>query len=148
MDIAAESDVERWSRHTRWGDRCLSPSAAAQIDHSARRCLMDMELTQALWALEEGYCLWVGAGLTRQVAAGYAAVPLWDQITLELESTAGIQSGENKDFPSRLDRCLTVLGENEFRKFLRERYYTHLCVALLSQTIRSLGGEDYVPDNA
>jgi hypothetical protein len=108
---------------------------------------MDPSLSQALWALEAGYCLWVGAGLTRQIAAGHAAVPLWDQITIELESAAGIQSGAGKDFPNRLDRCLKRLGENAFRSFLRERYYTNLCEAVLSQAKLSLDGEDYVPEN-
>ncbi|MCE3225153.1 MAG: hypothetical protein K0S58_3333 [Nitrospira sp.] len=108
---------------------------------------MEEGLTQALWALEGGYCLWVGAGLTRQVAAGHAAVPLWDQITLALESAAGIQSGDGRDFPTRLDRCLTLLGEKAFRDFLRERYYTRLCQAVLSQANLFLDTKDGVPDN-
>lgn len=107
---------------------------------------MEMELGEAVWGLEGGYCLWVGAGLTRQVASGQAAVPLWDELTRELESEAGVRSSKRKDFPNRLDACASVLGEARFRRFLRERYYTNLCGALLSQALRSLEAEDFVPD--
>ncbi len=109
---------------------------------------MEMALAKALWALEGGYCLWAGAGLTRQVAADDTAVPLWDQLTLELESAVGVQSGDNRDFPNRLDKCMTLLGESVFRSFLRERYYTQLCGALLSQAVTLLDAEDFLPDRA
>src|SRR5215216_3120567 len=105
-----------------------------------------MQLDEAVWALEAGYCLWVGAGLTRQVAAGHTAVPLWDQLTLELESAAGIESDQSSDFPDRLDKCMTLLGESAFGHFLRERYYTSLCEALLLQAASLLDSEDFVPD--
>jgi hypothetical protein len=109
---------------------------------------MEMALRDALWALETGYCLWVGAGLTRQVAAGHTAVPLWDQLTRELESAAGVRSGDKGDFPNRLDRCVKLLGESVFRSFLRERYYTQLCEGLLSQAITLLDAEDFLLDSA
>lgn len=108
---------------------------------------MKTDVGQALWELETGYCLWVGAGLTRQIAAGHAAVPLWDEVTLELESAAGIQSSDEKDFPRRLDKCLALIGANTFRAFLRERYYTRLCEALLLQANLLAGAEDYIPTN-
>jgi len=41
-----------------------------------------MDLVDAVWALESGYCLWVGAGLTRQIAGGKTKVPLLEQLTL------------------------------------------------------------------
>jgi hypothetical protein len=82
------------------------------------------------------------------VAAGQAAVPLWDQLTLELESAAGIKGEDNSDFPNRLDHCVTALGESVFRSFLRERYYTKLCCALLSQAVASIDAEDFMPDSA
>ena len=37
---------------------------------------MEMDIGQAIGRLESGYGLWVGAGLTRQIAAGHMAVPL------------------------------------------------------------------------
>jgi len=111
-----------------------------------------MELAKAVWNLEEGYCLWIGAGLTRQVAAGRAAVPLWDELTLELESAAkesaaGIEIDESSDFPNRLDKCMTVLGESAFCQFIRERYYTSLCEALLLQADTLNDSKDLLPDS-
>jgi len=106
---------------------------------------METNVGEALWRLESGYCLWVGAGLTRQIAAGHAEVPLWDQVTLELESAAGIESSDDKDYPRRLDQCFARLGENTFRAILRERYYTRLCEALLLQANLVVGAEDYIP---
>src|SRR5262249_50600632 len=108
---------------------------------------METDVRQALWRLESGYCLWVGAGLTRQVAAGHAAVPLWDEVTRELETAAGIHGGEGGDFPTRLDGCLTRLGDKMFRAFLRERYYTRLCEALLAQADLALSADDYIPEH-
>ena len=107
---------------------------------------MEMKPAEALWALEGGYCLWVGAGLTHQVAAGQAAVPLWDQITTELEAEAGIRGDGQADYPRRLDRCMASLGEARFRSYLREQYYTQLCEALLVQALASIDAEDFVPD--
>jgi SIR2-like domain len=106
-----------------------------------------MDLTEAVWALEGGYCLWVGAGISRQVAAGHADVPLWDQVPQEMESAARIQPIEGEDFPTRLDRCLRALGEDAFRRLLRERYYTQLSEGLLSQALDSVEVEDFVPEH-
>lgn len=108
---------------------------------------METDVRDVLWRLETGYCLWVGAGLTRQVASGHAEVPLWDQVTIELESAAGIQSDNAKDFPGRLDKCFERLGRDAFRAFLRGRYYTHLCEALLSQANLIVAAEDFIPPN-
>jgi hypothetical protein len=37
------------------------------------------------------------------------------------------------------------LGENEFRSFLRQRYYTRLCEAILVEADLALEGGDYIP---
>jgi hypothetical protein len=107
-----------------------------------------MELRDAVWALEAGYCLWVGAGVTRQLAAGDpAAVPLWGDLTRKLESAAGLPRDAEGDFPRRLDACLSVLGEREFRSILRRRYYTQLCATVMSQTARLLETDRYFPEH-
>ena len=109
---------------------------------------MSVSLTEAIWALETGYCLWVGAGLTRQVAANSHSVPLWGEITAELESKAGLPPGsDSEDFPHRLDKCFAALGEPVFRGLLRERYYTQLSVDLLSQASKSTDSKDPFPEN-
>jgi len=107
-----------------------------------------MELQEAVCMLERGYCLWVGGGLTRKAAASHADVPMWPQVTQEMESAAGLQASCKEDFPTRLERCFNALGESEFESFLRERYYTELSEALLSQAGDCVEDEDFVPDNA
>jgi len=109
---------------------------------------VETSLDDAVWAINEGYCLWVGAGVTRQIAGAKTAVPLWGPLTKELESAAGVLSPEQDDFPSRLDRCKALLGETAFRRFLRVRYYTELCCAVLSQAAAVVDGEEFVPENA
>jgi hypothetical protein len=106
---------------------------------------METDLGDAIWRMETGYCLWVGAGLTRQVAGGKAAVPLWDDVTKELESAAGIKPSKKRDFPKRLDACFAQLGDKPFRTYLRERYYTRLCEAILSQANQLVDTDDYIP---
>lgn len=106
-----------------------------------------IQLADAFWALEGGYCLWIGAGLTRQIAAGRADVPLWDQLTKQMEKAAGIEPGDSQDFPNRLDACWLAMGEGPFRVFLRKSYYTELCVALLSQAAEYVEKDDCIPDH-
>src|SRR4051812_45810228 len=83
-----------------------------------------MNVKEALWRLEGGYCLWDGAGVTRQVVAGHTDVPLWAQLTQEMEAAAGVDSRADEDFPTRLDRCDAGLGHEEFRSLLRDRSST------------------------
>jgi hypothetical protein len=107
---------------------------------------MEMPLSDAAWALESGYCLWVGAGVTRQIAGDQAVVPLWSQLTSDLESAAGLPSGGAQDFPQRLDKCMTALGDKAFRRFLRERYYTLLSADVLTQASAAMDRGELVPD--
>jgi hypothetical protein len=106
---------------------------------------VDVDLDGALWALEEGYCLWVGAGVSRHVAAKRAAVPLWEELTRELETEAGLGPGERRDLPSRLDCCRSAIGDKRFRHHLRRRYLTELAAAILLQANDHVGREEYVP---
>ena len=105
------------------------------------------QLRDAVSQLEEGYCLWVGAGVTRQVAAGHADVPLWGEVTAELEEAAHVETVAEDDFPTRLDRCLTALGEEAFRSWLRERYYAQLAEGILSQALERVASDDFVPEH-
>jgi hypothetical protein len=73
-------------------------------------------------------------------------VPLWDQLTTELEAAARIATNVHDDFPTRLDRCLDTLGEDRFRGWLRERYYTQLADAILSQASECVLSDDFVPE--
>ncbi len=109
---------------------------------------MDTSLDYAIWMINEGYCLWVGAGVTRQLAGAKTSVPLWGRLTEELETASGVFIPEEGDFPSRLGKCKALLGETAFHGFLRARYYTELCCAVLSQAAAVIDGEEFVPENA
>lgn len=102
----------------------------------------DAALSDAFSGLERGYCLWVGAGLTRQVAGSKRGPPLWRELTVELEHEAGLNGHELADFPTRLERCVTILGAPAFRAFLRRRYWTDLCVTLLAEADELLDADD------
>ncbi len=57
-----------------------------------------MEFNEATIIMEGGFCLWVGAGLSRQISGGYAGVPLWGQITKDLEINASVSVGVRSFF--------------------------------------------------
>ena len=104
------------------------------------------QLGEVVPFLEAGYCLWVGAGVSRQVASGHAEVKLWEQLTTEMEKEAGVAAPEGDvDLPGRLDRCLAEKGEDWFRGYLREEYYTRLAEGLLSQALECVERDDFVP---
>lgn len=50
-------------------------------------------LERALTALESGFCLWIGAGVTKQILADKKLAPLWPELTRELEEEAGLIPG-------------------------------------------------------
>jgi hypothetical protein len=104
-----------------------------------------MELAEAISVLETGYCLWVGAGLTRKIAAGHADVPLWPQITTELEVIAELAATGTGDLPHRLQECCNVIGDDRFQSYLRLRYYTQLCIGVLSQAAECIEADEREP---
>lgn len=104
-----------------------------------------MDLYEATAVLEEGFCLWVGAGLTLQIASGHASVPLWPELTQEMERSFELAERADPDYPERLDACLSRAGEVEFRRFLRQRYYTGLSAGLLASAAEHVDRADFIP---
>lgn len=105
-----------------------------------------MEFNEAVLVMEEGFCLWVGAGLSKQISGGYADVPLWEQITSDMEKDAGlVDIIENIDYPNRLQKCYDAVGHKDFHKILRKKYYTELCKAILIQADDRVNLEDFIP---
>jgi hypothetical protein len=104
-----------------------------------------MDLDEATTVMEEGFCVWVGAGLTLQIASGHANVPLWPKLTQEMERTFGLAERSDPDYPERLDACSRRAGDEQFRRFLRERYYTGLSAGLLTSAAEHLDRVDFVP---
>lgn len=110
-----------------------------------------MEFTEATVVLEEGYCLWVGAGLTRQITGGRTKAPLWPEITQALESQAGLPLRNDNKYPERLQICFDRVGEAAFQKILRDTYYTQLCLALMTYAAELSNSEEptgFIPNEA
>jgi len=99
-------------------------------------------ISQAVTSLESGFCLWIGAGVTKQILADKKLAPLWSDLTRELEEYAGLIPGSEKDgrYPERLGLVFEHLQYDEpenfgeptlFRKYIRTRLLTEVCVDLL-----------------
>lgn len=104
-----------------------------------------MDWYPAIATLEQGFCLWVGAGLTKHFAGEGAAVPLWDELTMNLERVAGVVVSAESDFPERLESCQQKIGKDVFQKLLRKTYYTEFCSSLLEYAAKSLEDVNFVP---
>jgi hypothetical protein len=76
-----------------------------------------MYLDRAKNRLQDGYCLWVGAGVTKQLWPG---APQWGELTKKLEALAELADDCSLQYPERLGRCSDKLGSDMFRKHLRE----------------------------
>lgn len=105
-----------------------------------------MDWNQAVATLEEGFCLWVGAGLTKHLAGKRATVPLWDELTMNLERVAGVVESKESDYPDRLESCKQKIGKDAFQKFLRKKYYTEFCYSLLKYAAELLEDENFIPE--
>jgi hypothetical protein len=98
--------------------------------------------------LESGFCLWVGAGLTKQILANKKSAPLWPELTRELEEYVGLMPGTEKDYPQSLGWCFAHLrydGPSLFRAYLRKRLYTEVCLDLLKSAPKADGVSDLIP---
>src|SRR5271165_198616 len=101
-----------------------------------------MDLDRAKNRLQDGYCLWVGAGVTKQLWPG---APQWGELTKKLEALAELADDCSLQYPERLGRCSDKLGSDLFRRHLRKIYYTDLCEALLKRVAQSLEDGDGIP---
>ena len=113
-----------------------------------------MEIEDALnHMLDAGCCLWVGAGLTAQIAGSpqnppqwkELIPPQWDKLTSHLEAASYLITHRELDYPTRLDQCSQRLGTSAFQAFLRKTYYTDLSLILLRQAQRALQTNDFIP---
>src|SRR5262249_27714804 len=113
-----------------------------------------MEIEDALnHMLDAGCCLWVGAGLTAQIAGSpqnppqwkELIPPQWDKLTSHLEAASYLITHRELDYPTRLDQCSQRLGTSAFQAFLRKTYYTNLSLILLRQAQRALRTADFIP---
>ena len=95
--------------------------------------------------MDSGCCLWVGAGLTVQIAGSPRDAPQWDELTSELEKLSQVQTRPDWDYPKRLEACAQKLGEKRFQALLRKKYYTNLSLVLLKTAKKLLDSDDFIP---
>ncbi|MDB5212832.1 MAG: hypothetical protein JWO86_759, partial [Myxococcaceae bacterium] len=110
-----------------------------------------MDLEECFRRLQFGYCLWVGAGTSVQLArAGNASVPDWDALVNRLEAEAANSPpvGASLSLPERLEVVQRVLGRRKFQKALREHTLTALADAVISAATKRAALTDgtIIPD--
>jgi hypothetical protein len=101
-----------------------------------------MDLDRAKNNLKDGYCLWVGAGVTKQL---WHDAPQWDELTKKMEAHAKLAEGPLGQYPERLQRCSDKLEPDVLRKYIRKIYYTNLCEAMLRRAAKSIDDGDGIP---
>jgi hypothetical protein len=90
-----------------------------------------IELDEAWFALESGFCLWVGAGLTKQILGlRRDNAPEWGDLTEDLERMFGLAEHNELGFPERLQLCWEANKDGD-RNYLRQRLYIQICKDLL-----------------
>lgn len=78
------------------------------------------------------YCLWVGAGISCQLArSGDATMRDWTGLVEYIEAQAGIVSQIKDDLPWRLRECQKKIGMTRFQRYLREELFVKLCEAII-----------------
>jgi hypothetical protein len=101
-----------------------------------------MDFNRVKHKLDDGYSLWVGAGVTKQL---WQDALQWDELTGNIEARAGLAKGLSGQFPERLQRCVDKLGPDAFRRALRKIYYTDFCEAMLRRAAQSINDEGAIP---
>jgi len=126
-----------------WRENPLFLSPYFKVERRIEMTLKPVMQLEETWeTIDAGYCLWIGAGTTMQIAPdgktyGYWA-PGWEDLTKQLEKKAQEKQNplpppKSQDYPDRLEVCYNVLGAEPFNTFLRDQYYTQLCVVLLKE---------------
>lgn len=81
-----------------------------------------MNISEALsLMLDKGYCLWVGAGVTKHLTQ---KAPLWNDLVNQLEESANLPSNPRASFTERLEAVQKEIGRDSFQKQLRTNLFT------------------------
>ena len=79
-------------------------------------------------------CLWVGAGVSIQLASAVGAeTPNWEKLVSDLEAQAKTQPPTEIALANRLDVVLAKLGRVSFQRQLRERLLTPIATGILAK---------------
>src|SRR5882757_7473052 len=119
---------------------------------SKQQFKVEMNLDETTEVLREGYCLWIGAGVTTKIASSPSKAPGWSDLTKAMEDEVLKKNPSFKrktgSYPSRLQACYEVLGPEEFARLLRNKYYTQLCADLLKEADQWASQYDKNPPSA
>lgn len=90
---------------------------------------------------ESTYCLWVGAGISCQLAkAGSRGLLDWNGLVEWMEKKASIVSQVKNDLPWRLQECHRKIGFINFQRYLREKIFLELC-----ESVKAAAKESSIP---
>lgn len=107
-----------------------------------------MHIEQAMEILKSGYCLWVGAGISLQLAGEAGGVPTWKKLVQELEQEVQVKNEYPEsldiadfDYPERLTIIFKQMGRYEFAVAIRKKILEQLAIAILKNA------EDHLQTN-
>jgi hypothetical protein len=81
-----------------------------------------------------GYCLWLGAGVSKQLSGGTGVqIPLWGELVTSLEAQLHIPAAGKMSWPDRLNRIRWKVGPGDFQRLLRVNIAVPVAAALLVQ---------------
>lgn len=100
---------------------------------------MELETTLKILA-RDGYCLWVGSGVTKQLSsAGEELAYDWHELVARLEAVAGSSLPEfSTTIPERIQAIESKMGRVWFQKQLRELILERLAKSVVNAAERNL----------
>lgn len=95
----------------------------------------------------EGYCLWIGAGVTKHLAGPSSYQPfLWEDLVIKLEEEAEIIFSGKGDFTKRLDAVFDKLGNERCSKKIRKLVVDPLVLAIIEMADKHI--EEHTMDSS
>lgn len=107
-----------------------------------------MDLPDALEIMKhnsDGYCLWVGAGVSLHLAGSYK-LPLWPELIKGLQAETSIKNHVG-EYPDQLFQLLKVVGRTRFQRYLRENILEEISKGIIEQARIHHTPETCVPDS-
>jgi len=102
----------------------------------------------AINILKQGYCLWIGAGVTRHLAStGGILPPDWQGLVETFEEEVGIDSSAlDASYAERLEIVLHQMGRTQFQRKLREEVLNKLSKSIIQAAKEKNTEEDIIPE--
>lgn len=94
---------------------------------------------------KDGYCLWIGSGVSRYLSKG--KTPDWNQLVNVLEKEANCINNEfNMSNSERLEIVLKTIGRNRFQILLRKKLLSDLAIALIDSVKKIEDTNELIPE--